>query len=275
LLISIKLEISIRRVLMNLDLYQVDSFTEQLFCGNPAAVVPLKQWLPDATLQAIALENNLAETAFFVSVNGGFHLRWFTPTHEVDLCGHATLASAFVLYEYLGYAHDIIRFSTLSGDLTVCRDKRGLRMDLPSRPSQQAELPDEIASAIGNKPTWSGVCNNWLLVFENEQQVKAISPDFAWLLSVSDKNVIVTAPGDHCDFVSRFFALHVGVNEDPVTGSAHCSLIPYWAERLGKDELVARQVSDRGGDLWCRLNQDRVEIVGNCVTYLKGQIFVS
>ena len=259
---------------MYLDLYQVDSFTTDIFSGNPAAVVPLKQWLPDKTLQAIAAENNLSETAFFVPEDDCYHLRWFTPVSEVELCGHATLASAYVLYNYLGYWQDIVRFSTASGELTVERGAQGLKMELPSRPAQQAVLPDVIARAIGGSPVWAGVSKNWLLQFATEQQVKALSPDFAALIAYSNKNIIVTAPGDNCDFVSRFFAPKVGVNEDPVTGSAHCTLTPYWAEKLGKETLVARQISVRGGDLVCQQLGDRVALIGNCASYLKGQITI-
>ncbi|MBL4827193.1 MAG: PhzF family phenazine biosynthesis protein [Spongiibacteraceae bacterium] len=260
---------------MNFDMYQLDSFSTKVFAGNPAAVVPLEQWLPDSTLQAIAMENNLSETAFFVKEAEGFHLRWFTPIDEVDLCGHATLASAYVLYHHLAYSQESIRFFTLSGELTVQRESQGLRMNLPSRPAQSCELPEEISQAVGACPQWSGASNNWLLLFANEQEVLSISPDFSQLLARSDKNVIVTAPGDNCDFVSRFFAPLCGVDEDPVTGSAHCTLAPFWAERLGKDTLLARQVSARGGQLLCQVKGDRVEIVGDCVTYLKGQIFVN
>ena len=261
-----------------LELYQIDSFTEQLFCGNPAAVVPLDSWLPDDLMQSIALENNLSETAFFVAEGDGYHLRWFTPTDEMDLCGHATLAAAYVLFHHLNYGGDQVRFSTLSGDLVVSRDPAGLLMDFPSRPVTEQSLPDEIINALGAKPIWSGAGKNWLLLYETEQQVKALAPDFAQLLTVSDKNIIVTAISEEKgrdDFVSRFFAPHVGINEDPVTGSAHCSLIPFWAGRLGLNQLRARQVSARGGELVCTLDGDRVKMAGQCVTYMRGQFSIA
>lgn len=259
---------------MTLDLYQVDSFTSRQFSGNPAAVVPLQAWLPDEQMQAIALENNLSETAFFIENGETYDLRWFTPTDEVDLCGHATLASAYVLYQYLGYRGDCIRFETRSGTLTVERESGGMVMDMPASFAEAAALPEAISEALGDTPLWSGLSNYWLLQFESVQQIRDLKPDFARLLAVSDKNLIVTAAGDDCDFVSRFFAPHVGVNEDPVTGSAHCILAPFWARYLDKQELLARQLSARGGELTCTVQGDRVRLLGQCAPYLIGQIYL-
>lgn len=260
-----------------LKLYQVDSFTEQLFSGNPAAVVPLQDWLPDETLQSIALENNLSETVYVVASpesSNRFHIRWFTPTHEMDLCGHATLAAAYVLYQYLGFTGDKIIFTSLGGELAVTAVGSALQMNFPSRTVTEKPFPKVLAECLGAEPIWSGVAKNWLLVYENEQQVRSICPDFNRLLVESDRNIIVTAPGDasDVDFVSRFFAPHVGVNEDPVTGSAHCSLVPYWSECLINPTLQARQVSARGGEITCTMQGNRVLLSGNCVSYMVADI---
>jgi predicted PhzF superfamily epimerase YddE/YHI9 len=257
---------------MTLDFYQIDSFSDRCFGGNPAAVVPLAQWLPDDVMQAVAQENNLSETAFFVPVGDGFRLRWFTPTSEVELCGHATLASAYVLYELLDYDRPSVSFQTLSGELTVRRGDDGFAMDLPALQLTERPAPPALAEALGAAPRWSGRGKFWLLEYACEADIIALAPDFASLRLACDRNVIVTAAGEHYDFVSRFFAPHVGINEDPVTGSAHCSLTPYWAKRLGKSRLKAKQVSPRGGELECELLGDRVRITGQCVTYLQGKI---
>ncbi len=260
--------------MMNLQIFQVDAFTSRPFGGNPAAIIPLTEWLPTETMQSIALENNLSETAFFVSKDGFYELRWFTPTFEIDLCGHATLASAYVLYELLGEKAEILKFQTKSGVLTVERGNGRLVLDFPSRRAEPCEIPAGLIEAIGKMPTEVLRARDYLLVYESEDEVKTIRPDFAAMLKIDTHAVIVTAPGADSDFVSRFFAPEVGVFEDPVTGSAHCTLIPYWAEKVGKNEMFARQVSARGGELFCELVGDRVKIGGNATLYLKGEIYV-
>lgn len=257
---------------MKLDIYQVDAFTTTPFAGNPAAVVPLDAWLPAETMQAIAMENNLSETAFFVRRGDNYELRWFTPTFEIDLCGHATLATAFVIFEELGSGSDSLRFETKSGILTVEKIDGRLVLDFPSRPATPCEAPAGLIEAIGKTPVSVSRARDYMLVYETEEEVRGIEPNFAEILKIDTHAVIVTAPGSDCDFVSRFFAPEVGVFEDPVTGSAHCTLIPYWAERLGRSELFARQVSSRSGELYCQLTGDRVKIGGNAVLYMKGAI---
>ncbi|MBI3463338.1 MAG: PhzF family phenazine biosynthesis protein [Planctomycetes bacterium] len=259
---------------MQLPIFQVDAFTSRLFRGNPAAVCPLEHWLPDETLQAIAAENNLSETAFFVGRDGRYHLRWFTPAVEVDLCGHATLASAFVVFEHLSPDLQVVRFDTRSGPLSVERRDGRLRMDFPSRPAAPCEAPSELLTGLGLQPTAVLRSRDYLVVYESEEQVCAIRPDFAALEKLPALGVIATAAGRSSDFVSRFFAPAAGIPEDPVTGSAHCTLTPYWAERLGRQSLHALQVSRRGGELWCELAADRVLIAGNAVEYLRGTIRV-
>jgi predicted PhzF superfamily epimerase YddE/YHI9 len=260
---------------MKLEIFQVDAFTSKPFGGNPAAIVPLEQWLPDETMQAIAMENNLAETAFFVRSENGYDLRWFTPTIEMDLCGHATLASGFLIFEILGADQQILRFQTRSGELTV--EKVGGRyvLDFPSRPGVVTEPPAGLIEAVGKKPKEVLKSRDYMLVYESEADVVSIKPNFEALARINTHAVIVTAKGDDADFVSRFFAPEVGVPEDPVTGSAHCTLIPYWAEKLGKEKLYARQVSWRGGELFCELAGDRVKIGGDAVLFMKGEIYVA
>ena len=259
---------------MKLPIYQVDAFTSKPFAGNPAAIVPLDAWLPDDVMQNIAAENNLAETAFFVPSKKGYDLRWFTPTVEMDLCGHATIASGYVLFEILGSDQSFLRFQTRSGELTV--EKTGDRyvLDFPSRPAVQVEAPAGLIEAIDAEPKEVLKSRDFMLVYESEADILAINPDFNLLSKLDVHAVIVTAKGDSSDFVSRFFAPKVGVNEDPVTGSAHCTLIPYWVDKLGKNDLYARQVSSRGGELFCELRGDRVKIGGNAVLYLTGEIFI-
>ena len=262
---------------MRLPIYQVDAFAEKLFGGNPAAICPLPQWLPDATMQAIAAENNLAETAFFVREGADYALRWFTPAVEVDLCGHATLASAHIVFSFLEPQRQRVGFRTLkAGMLTVARHGEMLAMDFPSRPATLVEAPPGLPAAVGGSPREILRARDYLLVFGSAAEVRALTPDFAALAKIPDCwAACATAPGDDgVDFVSRFFAPAHGVPEDPVTGSSHCTLIPYWAERLGKTELKARQVSRRGGTLDCTLNGDRVTIAGRAVLYLEGQITV-
>ena len=266
-----------------LRLFQVDAFASRLFAGNPAAVVPLEAWLDDAMLQAIAAENNLSETAFFVPAAADdevdYHLRWLTPEVEVDLCGHATLASAHVLFRHLGAGGDRLRFGSRSGLLEVFREGDLLVLDFPARPCERAELaPDAMAAlvrALGAEPAEVLRGDRDLMtVFTTEEHVTALEPDFGLLARLDGFAVIATAPGREVDFVSRFFAPRAGVPEDPVTGSAHCTLIPYWSERLGRTELEARQVSRRGGELTCRHlpSTSRVHIAGHATTYLTAQI---
>jgi PhzF family phenazine biosynthesis protein len=261
---------------MNISIYQADAFTDKLFGGNPAAICPLDKWLPDEIMQKIAIENNLAETAFFVKNETGYKLRWFTPEYEIDLCGHATLASAHILFTELGYQQDAIHFETVkAGVLIVKKNGDKYTMDFPSRPAINIELPIGLAEALSEKQPLEVLrSRDYLLVYESENDIRDISPDFFALSKMDTVGVIVTAPGKETDFVSRFFAPGAGIPEDPVTGSAHCNLIPYWAEKLGKNKLHAYQLSSRQGELWCELKGDRVLISGNAVTYLKGEIFV-
>jgi len=264
-------------------IFQVDAFTSEIFRGNPAAVVPLAAWLDETVLQNIAQENNLSETAFFTRAreeDADFHLRWFTPVAEVDLCGHATLAAAHVLFKELGWQQDRVKFSTeQTGIVTVfrCDDDR-LQLDFPAWPGKEITIFDEFVQALAARPEQLRLTRDHMAIFNSETEVAAVTPHMARLAKINDVGIIITAPADQLgvDFVSRFFAPHHGIPEDPVTGSAHCSLIPYWAERLGKAALMARQISPRGGDLKCTYlpQEGRVHIAGHAVTYLKGQIFV-
>src|SRR5207248_2502209 len=249
---------------MRLPLYQIDAFAEGPFTGNPAAVCPLEEWLPDDVMQAIAAENNLSETAFFVSEAEGYHPRWFTPTTEVDLCGHATLASAFVVFRWLKPQHSEVIFTTQqAGPLSVTRDGELLALDFPARPPEPCPLPPRLDRALGRPPVAVLAARDYLAVYETVDDIRALTPDFAAIAALDRFAVIATAPGSGgIDFVSRFFAPARGVDEDPVTGSAHCTLIPYWAERLGKCRLEARQLSRRGGALSCAMRGDRVTIAG-------------
>jgi PhzF family phenazine biosynthesis protein len=261
---------------MRLPLYQVDAFADRLFSGNPAAVVPLAEWLPAATMQAIAAENNLSETAFFVREGDDYALRWFTPTVEVELCGHATLASAFVILRLLE-PRPAVRFRTLhSGMLRAAQEGEGLAMDFPVWRSEPCPLPADLPAALGARPLETHRCGRHLLaVFARAEDVAGLTPDFAALKRGAGESVIVTAPGkDGIDFVSRYFAPAFGIDEDPVTGSAHCLLTPYWSERLGKTRLAARQISRRGGSLGCALAGDRVVLTGRCALYLEGTITI-
>jgi PhzF family phenazine biosynthesis protein len=262
---------------MRIPLYQVDAFTSRVFGGNPAAVCPLSEWLPEPTMQAIAAENNLAETAFFVPQGAGYLLRWFTPTVEVDLCGHATLASGYVVMHILAPEQRSVRFDTLkAGQLEVTRDGDLLAMDFPSWPPEQQAADPRVLAALGAEPAQSFVARGrTLAVYERAEELAALRPDFAAMRRVPGADAIATAPGgDGVDFVSRYFAPNHGVDEDWVTGSAHCVLTPYWAARLGKERLNARQISARGGELVCTLRGDRITIAGNAVLYLEGTITV-
>jgi len=261
---------------MQLPIYQIDAFAEATFSGNPAAVMPMQQWLDDDLLQRIAAENNLSETAFLVPRGDDFELRWFTPEVEVDLCGHATLASAHALYEHMNYSADSIVFHTRSGALTVARAHQGLVMDFPAPTLLPLAVDDAVSSALGAVAIDAAIpdSNPSMVVyaFESQAEVAALTPDFRALLSSIEHAVIATAPGDQHDFVSRFFGPQVGIDEDPVTGSAHCCLTRYWANRLGKSAFSARQISARGGDVTCELRGDRVVLKGRAITYMTGTV---
>jgi PhzF family phenazine biosynthesis protein len=258
----------------------IDVFTDKLFSGNPAGVCLLDKWLPDDVLQSIAAENNLSETAFLVKQNGYYDLRWFTPTIEVDLCGHATVASAFVLFEEDEKAANILKFKTMSGMMAVMRENDLLYLDFPSRPVTLCATFHTIEKAFGVKPTAVYKAVDFLVLIDNEETLRTINPDFIVLKQIKDEagldndsfGIIVTAKGTDCDFVSRFFAPNAGINEDPVTGRAHCSLIPFWSEKLGKKVMSARQLSKRGGTLFCEDCDERVRIGGKAVKYLRGEI---
>ncbi len=258
-----------------IDLYQVDAFTDHLFGGNPAAVCPLNEWLPDQVLQSIAAENNLSETAFFLQQGQDYELRWFTPKVEIDLCGHATLATAHVIFHHLNYPNDEIRFNTrFVGPLAVSRKDRWLMLDFPSWPVQAVSVPEDgIAGMGGWRPKECYLKRDYMFVYEREEDIRKIEPNFHLLAKLAHY-VCITAPGDECDFVSRFFCAGDGVDEDPVTGSAHSMLIPYWAKRLGKSRMLARQLSGRGGELRCEDKGDRVLISGQAQTYMQGKIFL-
>ncbi len=253
-------------------IYQIDAFAKEVFEGNPAAVVPLNSWLDDALMQKIALENNLSETAFFVNEDEKFHIRWFTPTDEVDMCGHATLASAFVLFEILNFQDSEIVFSSKSGDLHVKRDKGMFVMDFPTQKIVTCNFPDAIFEAFEAEPKECYKSMDYLLVFENEEDIVNAKPNLEKLKNINVRGVIITAKSTEYDFVCRFFAPKYGVDEDPVTGSAFTQLAPYWSKVLSKNELSAKQVSQRGGEVFCRLNGKRVEIAGYGVKYLEGII---
>jgi PhzF family phenazine biosynthesis protein len=260
---------------MKLPIFQIDAFTSKVFAGNPAAVVPLADWLPDATLQSIALENNLSETAFFVGADGKYQLRWFTPKVEVDLCGHATLATAWLIFQRLAPSLKRIEFGSRSGTLAVTRDGEQLTLDFPSMPAVTTQLTPDLGAALGKMPT-ELLTNHRvsMCVFDDAETVRGLKPDFGKMRKLDKPFVIATAPGGGADFVSRFFAPTAGIDEDPVTGSAHCTLVPYWAGRLSKRTLHAKQISARGGELFCERRGDRVAIAGSAVLYLEGTIFV-
>ncbi|MFN1834719.1 PhzF family phenazine biosynthesis protein [Balneola sp. MJW-20] len=262
---------------MKLPIYQVDAFTDHRFGGNPAAVCPLEKWPSDKEMQNIAAENNLSETAFFKQTGDSFHLRWFTPSTEVELCGHATLATAHVLFNEMGYSKEEIAFDTLSGRLTVKRSGYGLTMNFPVSVVEKVHAPAILFEALGLPPMEENVykSDDYLIELGSEQEVVDLNPDFRLLKEVDARGVIVTAPGDEVDFVSRFFAPQSGVDEDPVTGSAHTKSAPYWAKKLDKNELKARQVSHRAGELHCVVKGDRVEISGKVITFMRGEIEIA
>jgi PhzF family phenazine biosynthesis protein len=260
---------------MKISLYQVDAFSDHLFSGNPAAVCPLEEWLPDKTMQNIAMENNLAETAFFVKKDDHFTIRWFTPLVEVDLCGHATLASAHVIFNHLEWDQPSISFMSRSGLLIVTRNGDLITLNFPSDVIHPAVPPEEMLASLNVKPieTYTGK-TDFMIILDSQRAVEMLDPDFGLMKKSGGRGVIVTARGDEVDFVSRFFAPQVGVDEDPVTGSAHTTLIPYWSKHLGKSDLTALQLSKRRGRIWCKYIGDRVEISGKTVTYLTGEIVI-
>ena len=261
---------------MKIPLYQIDAFTDRLYHGNPAAVCPLDKWLLDETMQAIAAENNLSETAFYVKADEGFHIRWFTPLTEVDLCGHATLATAHVLYNHLGFSGDKITFTSRSGLLKVKRDEDFIVLDFPVDDYHPAEAPPELIQGLGLEPQESYLGKtDFMLVYRSQIDIERLTPDFGLIAKAPSRGIIVTAPGDEYDYVCRIFAPQVGINADPATGSVQTTLTPYWANRLGKTELTAVQLSQRRGWLKCKLVGDRVYIAGQAVTYLVGKIEVS
>lgn len=257
---------------MKINVYQVDAFANKPFEGNPAAICPLEEWLPEQTMQALAAENNLSETAFFVAEEGGFALRWFTPQTEVDLCGHATLAAAYVLFEELGYQGEEVRFSTKSGTLKVERNGDSLRMDFPAQPPTPFELPTQLVEAFAATPEDCLKFADIVAVFSSEDVVRNAAPDMMLLEQLDCRGIIITAEAQEYDFIARWFGPRTGIEEDPVTGSAFTQLVPYWANRLGKSEFRAKQVSARGGELSCELVGDRVLISGKAVLFMRGII---
>lgn len=257
---------------MKLPIYQIDAFTNNIFQGNPAAVVLLDEWLESKLMQKIAAENNLSETAFLVKNGDDYDIRWFTPVCEVDLCGHATLASAHLVLYHLEEKRKEVTFNSKSGRLLVTQKGDLLCLNFPSSSSQKIEIPPELAEALKAKPAELYKSDDLMAVFNDEKTIRELDPDFELLKKLDARGIIVTAPGEIVDFVSRFFAPQVGINEDPVTGSAHTTLVPYWSKRLNKKELRAAQISERGGKILCEHLGDRVELRGNARTYLTGEI---
>jgi len=258
---------------MKIRLFQIDAFTDKLFGGNPAAVCPLNHWLPDVLMQQIAMENNLAETAFFIRENGSFEIRWFTPEIEVDLCGHATLASAFVIFNLEHYPSSVVEFKSRSGLLRVSKNGNLLTMDFPADEFVECAVPEGLLEGMGPLPLeiYKGK-TDYMLIYSDVGQIVNLKPNMQQISKIDARGFIATAPGDDVDFVSRFFAPQIGISEDPVTGSAHTTLTPYWANKLGRNELSARQLSKRGGRLQCKLAGNRVEISGQAQTYMIGEI---
>ncbi|MCP4214453.1 MAG: PhzF family phenazine biosynthesis protein [bacterium] len=261
---------------MKIPIYQIDTFTDTQFKGNPAAVCPLEEWPDRQLLHDIAAENNLYETAFYVAKGDIFEIRWFTPEIEVDLCGHGTLAAAYVIFHYSDFDGDIIRFHSKHGELKVSRNEEMLTLDFPANVAEPVEIPGRLAEALGMKPLETRKSMDLLALFEKEEDIVIMNPDFDLLhdilMEIKCLGIIVTAPGSKTDFVSRFFAPTVGAGEDPVTGAAHTTLTPFWAEKLEKDSFHVRQLSRRGGELLCKLEGDRVFISGKAVAYMKGEI---
>lgn len=259
---------------MELNLYQIDAFASKPFEGNPAAICPLEDWLPDDLMQAIAAENNLSETAFFVPTDKGYHIRWFTPRREVNLCGHATLASAYVIFNFLGYQKDAIAFDSRSGLLTVTRKGDWLELDFPIRVPVACSIPEQILKAFADKPSACLKADDYIVLFEHEESVASAQPDMALLAELDLRGVAITAKSTKYDFVVRFFSPKYGIGEDPVTGSVFTQLIPYWSDKLNKIQLNAKQVSSRGGEVGCVYAGERVKIAGKAIKYMMGTISV-
>ena len=260
---------------MKLSLYQIDAFANKVFEGNPAAVIPLEDWLPAKTMQLIASENNLSETAFFCPSDNNYEIRWFTPNGEIELCGHATLASAYVLFNILNYKTEQIEFNSLSGSLIVKKINDLFRLDFPSQKPIKCKMPRLLTEGLGRESNNCYKNEDYLVIFETEDEIANINPDFNKLKMLDSRGVIITAPGLNYDFVSRAFFPKYGVLEDPVTGSAHTKLIPYWAEKFGRSKLIAKQVSKRGGELFCENHKNRVYISGHAKLYMKGEIEIN
>jgi len=260
---------------MKLSLYQIDAFANKVFEGNPAAVIPLENWLPTKTMQLIASENNLSETAFFCPSDNNYEIRWFTPNGEVELCGHATLASAYVLFNILNYKTEQIEFNSLSGSLIVKKINDLYRLDFPSQKPIKCKMPSLLTEGLGRESNNCYKNEDYLVVFETEDEIANINPDFNKLKNLDSRGVIITAPGLNYDFVSRAFFPKYGILEDPVTGSAHTKLIPYWAKKFEKSKLIAKQISKRGGELFCENNKNRVYISGHAKLYMKGEIEIN
>ena len=259
---------------MKLSLYQIDAFANRIFEGNPAAICPLEKWLPDELMQSIAAENNLSETAYFIKTGTGYHIRWFTPTQEVDLCGHATLASAYVIFNILGYMGNEISFESKSGSLNVKKKDYWLEMDFPSQPAIKCDIPNQIINAFYDTPVECLKSEDYIVVFDSEDSVINAKPNLLYLSELDLRGVIITAKSNHYDFISRFFAPNFGINEDPVTGSSFTQLIPYWSEKLAKNSLMAKQVSHRGGEVKCAISGKRVKISGKAVQYMEATIII-
>jgi len=257
---------------MKLPIYQIDAFTSRIFEGNPAAVIPLEEWITSKLMQKIAMENNLSETAFIVKAGPDYEIRWFTPLCEVDLCGHATLAAAHLVLYLLEPDKNEVIFSSKSGNLNVKKEDGLLAINLPSAQNKEADVPENLTEALGKKPLEVYESDDLMAVYENESDIQNLNPDFIKLKGIDTRGIVVTAPGEHVDFVSRFFAPAVGINEDPVTGSAHTKLVPFWSARTGKKELNAKQLSKRTGKLICRNNNEYVQLLGNARIYLTGEI---
>jgi len=260
---------------VKLNIYQIDAFAKNTFEGNPAAICPLQSWLPDEIMLNIANENNLSETAFFVNENDNFHIRWFTPYKEVDMCGHATLASAYVIFEILNYKKSEIIFNSKSGILKVSKDKEKYKMDFPVQKIVKCDIPSNLEKAFNIKPIECYKSMDYILVFNHEEDILNASPNLELLNNIDTRGVIITSKSKKYDFINRFFAPKYGVNEDPVTGSAFTQLIPYWNSILNKDNFMAKQVSQRGGEVFCTLKDNRVEISGYAKMYLEGVIAIS
>lgn len=259
---------------MKLTCYQIDAFANELFVGNPAAVISLDYWLDEQLMQKIAAENNLSETAFFVPTKIGFHIRWFTPEYEVNLCGHATLASSFVIFNYLNYKKRQIIFQSKSGELIISLKDEDIEMDFPVMPVKPCNIPQGIIDAFGRPPSSCLLNEDYIAVYEDEEFVKTVKPDFEKIKQLDQRAVMITAKSNEYDFVSRFFIPNHGINEDPVTGSSFTKLVPYWSGVLHKNKLVAKQVSKRGGIVHCLLEGERVKISGRAVLYMKGEIYL-